>query len=273
QQNADGSFNGSALTNSPMTTAFVGVELGVTYLELQDVLDPATRSAWADSIARLNDYLISSGQTTWYINGNANLRQVEDLWLAWKITGEQRFADAYEQEWTFTITPPQPRWQGFGLQTSGDAGYLAESSAGATPGFDPWYTTVQLDTATELWILSHDSRYLNLMNLQVNADRQLIDSSWMRNAPNGTRENPLFAFYSVAPDVLVSHGLRPDLVASQPGQIAQLESQSSDQGNYNTPTLYKGLSAWVSMILLDQQWPDGVATGARVRPAPPTTPT
>src|SRR5262249_27156862 len=55
QQNADGSFNGSALTNSPMTTAFVGVELGITYLELQDVLDPATRSAWADSIARLND--------------------------------------------------------------------------------------------------------------------------------------------------------------------------------------------------------------------------
>jgi hypothetical protein len=269
EQNADGSFNGSPLTNSPMTTAFVGVELGLSYLELQDTLDPATRASWADSIERLNDYLIDSGQTTWYINGNANLRQVEDLWLAWRITGEQRFADAYAQEWTFTTAPPQPRWQGFGLQVSGDSGYLAESSAGATPGFDPWYTTVQLDTATELWILTHDRRYLDLMNLEFNAEQPLIDSNWMLNATNGSRKNSVFAFYSVAPDLLVYHGLRPDLVASQPGQIAQLESQFSDPGNYNNPTLYKGLSAWMAMILLDEQWPDGMADGTRAQPSAP----
>jgi hypothetical protein len=153
-----------------MTTAFFGVELGVTYLELQDILDPSTRAAWANSHQRQREPA-----------------PVQDMWLAWRITGAQRFADAYESPWSFTVAAPQLRWAGFGLQVSGDSGSLAESTASDTPGFGPWYTTVQLDTATELWILTHDDRYLRLMNLEVNAELPLIDADWMLDATTAAR--------------------------------------------------------------------------------------
>src|ERR1035441_6884684 len=183
RQQANGSFEGSAAEPSGVTTSFYGVLLGVNYLELRNVLDASTKSRWSAALAADANYLINSGDTTWYINGNINIRQTEVMWLAWQITGDHYFEQQYEDEWAFTMAPPQTRWSGYGLQLSvtptdpdgsDGSGYLAESGGG-TPGFDPEYTELQLDTATQMYVLSRESRWLRLVNLLYNQLKPRIE--------------------------------------------------------------------------------------------------
>jgi hypothetical protein len=266
EQLPDGSFAGTPYTNGPIETEFLLVELGITDLELRDRLDPQTTANWSIAIQRATDYLINSGQTTWYANGNIQLRLVEDLWLAWKVTGLSRYEAAYENEWTFAMGPPQTRWPGFGLHItqmptradgSDGSGYLAESGGGA-PGYDPEYTMTQLDNTTEMWILSRDPRYLRLMNLLLNQLLRRVSPVWTLDATGGSRKNAPIPFYDVAPGVLAADDDRPDLALGAAVQLWRLEVEFTNMSLYDNPNYYKGLSGWVSMVLLDSQWPNGI---------------
>jgi hypothetical protein len=248
-------------------TGFFAVNLGITYLELETSLDSATQARWRTAIAAAASYLISSGNTTWYINGNINLRQTEVMWLAWAITHQQRFLAAYNAEWTFTVAPAQSRWSGYGLKIthtptrsdgSNGAGYLAESGGGK-PGFDPAYTQAQLDTATDLYVLTRDPRYLRLMNLEFNQLRPLINTDWTLDAEGGTRENYLTPFMSAAVSVLAASGDRPDLVPMVSSQLTHVESSYKGAATFTNVNFYKGFECWLSMPLLNRQWPQGMA--------------
>jgi hypothetical protein len=277
-QTADGSWDENAID-----TGFFAVELGESYYELQGVLDPATLSRWANSFRRAVDYIINQGELTWYINGNDNLRQAGLAWMAWKITGDPKYETDFQNEWNFTLSPPQPRWAGFGLHltrvpTRSDgadgAGYLAEADQqeGGAPGFDPEYTMTQLDTATEMWVMSHDARWLRLMNLFFNQLRPRIDSSFVLDAEGGSRHNHLIPFYSGGLAVLYHSGDRPDLAGLIQGDLANLEAQYTNTGNFTSQNMYRGLSGWLGMIILDYQHPQGLVNAAASNPgagAPP----
>lgn len=275
-QMADGSWDENAIN-----TGFFAVELGTSYLELHDVLDATTQGVWANAMRRAANYLINQHDLTWYINGNVNLRQAAVMWMTWKITGDPQYQTDFQSEWNFTMNPPQTRWPGFGLHLttvptrpddSDGAGYLGESGAGA-PGFDPEYTMTQLDGATSMWVLSHDPRWLQLMNLFFNQLRPRISSSFILDATGGTRESVVIPFYSGGLAVLYDSGDRPDLAGLISGDLASLEAQFSNTGNYTSANLYRGLSGWVSMIVLDYQHPQGLVTALTTAATTPVSTT
>ncbi len=280
RQQANGSFEGSAAQPSGETAAFYGVLLGVTYLELRNVLEPTVKSAWSTALVADANYLIKSGQTTWYINGNINLRQAEVMWLAWQITGESYFQKQYEAEWTFTIEPPQARWPGFGLHLTTDpsepdgsngAGYLAESGGG-TPGFDPEYTMVQLDTATQMYVLSREARWLRLVNLLYNQLEPFIEvtppprSAWNLNAMGGSRKSLITPFSTPALYVLVAGGYRPDLAGDLSPQLTSTENEFHAAMSFSNAVLYRDLAEELATPLLDEQWPSGIDGSEAAKP-------
>lgn len=263
----NGAFADPYPTPDGIGTGFFTVDLGISYLELQRSLDHETRTAWAAAIAKAADYLIKSAYTEWYTNGNVDLRQTEVMWLAWTITHERRFLSTYNAEWAFTTAPDHKRWPGFGLRItrrpsrsdgSDGSGYLAESGGGA-PGFDPAYTGAQLDTATDLYVLTRDPRYLRLMNLLFNQLRPLISADWILNATRGTRTSYMTPFMSAAVSVLAASGDRPDLAPSVARQLALVEAQYTGAKAFTHVNFYKGFEGWLSMPLLNRQWPQGMA--------------
>jgi hypothetical protein len=251
----------------PIGTGRFAVDLGVTYLELRRVLATGVRRAWATAIERAAGYLIESGNTTWYTNGNVNLCYIEVMWLAWAITRESRFLSAYRTEWLFTMSPSQSRWPGFGFHitrkpmsadgTDG-AGYLAESGGGS-PGFDPSYVDAQLDTATDLYVLTRARQYLWLMNMLFNQLRPRINSAWILDARGGTRRSYLTPFMDPAVSVLASSGTRPDLVRLVSAQLQVVEDQYRGAEAFTNASFYSGFECWIAMPLLSAQWPAGLA--------------
>jgi hypothetical protein len=142
---------------------------------------------------------------------------------------------------------------------SDGAGYLTESSGGS-PGFDPSYTMAQLDTATELYVLTRDPRYLRLMNLLFNQERARINSAYTLNATGGSRKNLHTAFMSAGPAVLVLSGSRPDLVSFWSGQLRRIDVEYRTAMTYSEINYYKGLSSWLLDPVLALQWPHGIAS-------------
>jgi hypothetical protein len=279
-QLASGAFANDGGDADGIATGFFTVDLGVAYLELRSTRDAPTRARWANAIEAAADYLINSGDETWYINGNVNLRQTEVMWLAWAVTGQQRYLTQYDAEWSFTVSPPQGRWPGYGLQVtqqptrsdgSDGSGYLAESS-GLAPGYDTAYTDAQLDTATDLYVLTHDPKYLRLMNLELNQLRPRIDSTLTLDATGGSRSNYKMPFGNPAPSVLLASGDRPDLASLPSAQLARIASEYSGSMAYTNVNFYKDFESWLSMPLLNNQWPNGMAPDTRVASGPDPTP-
>jgi hypothetical protein len=268
-QRPDGEFAPDGIA-----TGFFTVELGISYLELRPFLSPNSRGRWIASVRRAADWLIATGQTTFYINGNVNLRQTEIMWLAWVITGDEAFRTAYEKEWDFTIAPAARRWAAFGLKLtrapgrsdgSDGAGYLAESDGGS-PGFDPSYTMAQLDTASELYVLTRDPRYLRLMNLLFNQERPRISADFTLNATGGARKSYLTPFTSSAPFLLALSGVRPNLTEFALGEIHAIDSEYQTAMNYTQVNAYKGLSGWLALPVLAVEWPQGMAAHGSGQP-------
>ncbi|MCW2995063.1 MAG: hypothetical protein JWQ18_2558, partial [Conexibacter sp.] len=264
-QRADGAFAGAPgdSQSASIATNMYTRELGVAYLALEPRLDPARKAAWSAAIGRAADFLIATGETKWYTNGNIELGELELMYLAARITGQARFANAYAAQWSFALSPDQVRWPGFGLQITrvptrpdgGDgAGYLSESSGPGAPGFDAEYVGVQLDVATRLWALTRDPRALRLMNLEVNQLLPRVNTTtWQLDTSNGTRHTEAartVPFLTQALAVLAGSG-RPDLASAAASQWTKTESTYRGTYRYTSVTFYKGLGSQLSSTLLD----------------------
>jgi hypothetical protein len=265
RQNRDGSFSpppGSADGQSPpVATMFFGVEMGATLDALSAALDPARRDRWADSLARAADYLINSGNTIWYANGNINVGYTELLYMAARATGNPRFRDAYESSLAFVQAPPQDRFPGDGLQVarqpsnpdgSDGAGYLAENGPGGA-GFDPEYTELQLDAACRLYVLSGDTRVLRLANLLANMLMTRVGPGWMLDTSGGTRHteaNRQVPFLTSALAVLGWRAGRGDLAGQVSAQLASTARQYALPLNQSNDVFRRALGNDISVIAL-----------------------
>jgi hypothetical protein len=262
-RNANGSF-GDPADSPAIASMMFGVELGTSYLELRSVLDRRRRTLWRNAITGIANFLINTGNLTWYTNGNINIGYVEMYYLAWRASGERRFKRAYNAAWRFTLHPPQGRWPGFGLHLiagdavtasgahlSGPAGYLSESGSGA-PGFDPEYTELQLDVDTQLYVLSGDRRALRLAGELVNALLPRVNSEWYLNTSGGTRHPQAgrsVAFLSAAPVVLGWLDHRSELARLAASQFPVIEQAYGQTDTYPNVNLYRGWGNEISVIL------------------------
>jgi hypothetical protein len=273
-QQPDGSFVGAG-EDPGINTIFFLQQLGDAYIMLQSQLNSATQTLWANAIESGASYLINSGNLTFYANGNLNLAQTEIMYLAWRVSGAQSFLNAYNQSWQFTESPTSARWAGYGLiitrqpSTSSSfdsdgAGYLTENG-GSGPGFDPSYTLLQLDVASELFVLSHDARALDLMNLLANQELPLINkASFVLNATNGSRHSLSEGFISTGMIILSRYG-RGDLAPLIAANTAQIDASYGQSLVYANQTGYIGLARDLEPLLMDD-------AGVQVIP-PPGAPT
>ena len=264
KQLGDGQFRPDAVASG-----FFSVELGLSYLELRRDLSTHRAARWSRALARAARWLITSEQMTYYINGNVNLRQTEVMWLAWRATGDPKFHTWYEREAQFALAPAAARWSRFGLRLTkplsgryddDGAGYLVESDGDNSYGYDPNYTAAQLDTATQLYVLTRQVRWLRLINILFNQERPRINSAFTLNATHGSRKNCLTPFLSAGPAVLVMSGARPSLLGFWQGQVTRIVNKYTNAMNYTEPPLYQGMSASLAMPLLTEQW---LASGRR----------
>jgi hypothetical protein len=261
RRNPNGSF-GSADDSPDINSMMAGVELGTAYLELKPTLGPKTEARWREAVTGAADFLIQNGNLTWYTNGNINIGNTELFYLAWRVSGAERFRNAYNRSWDFTLHPPQDRWPGFGLQlldtgptTGGErgaAGYLAESGGGP-PGFDPEYAGIQLDVVSRLYVLSGDPRALRLANLLTNALLPRVGGTWLLDTSGGTRHPELgrhVPFTTPALAALGWLGGRSDLAAELPGQVARINEGYRGTLRDGSANTYHGLGNQVAVILL-----------------------
>jgi hypothetical protein len=286
RQADDGSFSpprGSADGQTPpIATMFFGVEMGATLDVLSPVLDSSRAARWKDSLARAANYLINSGNTIWYANGNINLGYTELLYMAARATGNPRFRDAYESSLAFVLAPPQDRFPGDGLQIarqpsnpdgSDGAGYLAENGPGGA-GFDPEYTELQLDAACRLYLLSGDTRVLRLANLLANMLMTRVGQGWMLDTSAGTRHTEAsrqVPFLTSALAVLGWWAGRGDLAGQVSSQLASTAGQYALPWYQTNDVFRRALGNDISVIAL-AAGPDSLSAAAPAATAGATTP-
>jgi hypothetical protein len=173
---------------------FGTVEVGTVYHLIATQLPTDVRARWAAALRRSAEYMIASGMTTWYANGNINLGVTIAIGMAWRATGDATLKAAYERSWAFTLHPPKPRWAAFGVRFgkaprqaswSDGAGYLVE--AGATPGFDAHYTQLQASIATRGWLVLGDARAFRLANALTNVLLPRVDAAGQLDTGDGSR--------------------------------------------------------------------------------------
>jgi hypothetical protein len=264
RQNADGSFSGPPgdTQSANVSTMFFGLEFGTTYHLLASDLDLATRTNWQASLAAAANYLIDSGDTTWYANGNINLGYTEFLYLVWQATGNTTYEQAYNASWNFTMDPPQDRFPGSGLvitqqptQADGADGmaYLTEAGVGGN-GFDPDYTQTQLDTACRLYLLSGDPRALRLANMLLNTLMPLVSTStWLLNTSGGTRhpqQGREDGFMTSAFAVLGLDGGRSSLVADILPELEQEEAWYPQPGEADSAVFRRAFGDSIALVAL-----------------------
>jgi hypothetical protein len=259
-QTPDGSFNPPDTAANVDNSIWFGDELGTTYRLLAPYLSVQTLSAWRASLSADANYLINSGNTSWYINGNINLAETELLWLAWQATGNQTYETAYNDSWTYIINPPQTKFPGAGWITvttptqadgSDGQGYFAETGDGT--GWDPYYATLQLDVAARLYLLSGDPRALRVANMIMNLESPLVDTSdWILNTSYGTRHIGVGTaeFITSAYAVLGFEGGRADLVPDILPQIQEEEQWYIQPGSANLAGFRRAFGNSVAVIAL-----------------------
>jgi hypothetical protein len=270
QQRSDGSFG------DPINTTWFANALGTSYLLVASRIDPATAARWSAAVARAADHLIATGHLAYYVNGNINLSITTTMWLAARITGDPRYAQAYETSLAFTLSPPQAQWPGFGLHATGaGTGYLAESNGG-TPGLDPVYGQLQVDVASNLYVVSRDPRILELLSTLVNGVLPLVDGQLLLDGRNGTRRGGQPPFLTPAIDLLVGSGSRPDLALLDAAQFGRLRNDyavfltTSDGGN--EPAFYRGVGTWLAVPVMDARYRAATAPVLAAAPSVPAQP-
>jgi hypothetical protein len=284
RQRSDGAFLGPpGDTQSPdVATMFFGDELGNAYLALLPVLDPGRRARWQAALTAAAQFLVHNGNLTWYTNGNINLGNAELFYLAWRATGNPLYNALFNQAWNFALNPPQSQWPGRGLRFvtspkrsdwSDGAGYLTETGAGGT-GFDPEYTSLQLDVAARLYLLSGDQRALRLANVLVNMLLPHVTSSFWLDTSGGTRHTETSRYVPLLTSAFAVLGLdggRADLLHDIAPALAEEQSTILAPWNAFGEVYRRGLGTDVSVIALAAGLarPVGWAAAANPIPKPP----
>ena len=270
-QNADGSFNPPNTSANVENSIWFGDELGTTLRLLEPYLDANTLAQWQTALSADANYLMVSGNTASYINGNINLAETELLWLTWQATGNPTYETDYNNSWTFIMNPSQTKFPGAGWVTvqaptqadgSDGQGYFAETGAGGT-GWDPYYATLQLDVAARLYLLSGDPRALRVANMIMNLESPLVDTSnWMINTSNGTRHTGTNTseLITSAYAVLGFEGGRNDLVADILPQIEQEEQWYTEPGQADDAGFRRAFGNSVAVVALAAALADPAAS-------------
>lgn len=228
-----GGFPSSSGDGKPdgIETEFAGVQIGTVAHLLRGQVPAATSARWARSLRAAADYLVASGMTTFYVNGNINLGTTLTLGLAWQATGDAALKEAFEKSWAFTLHPPAPRWAAYGLKFvkapklaswADGAGYLAE--AGARTGYDAHYAQLQASLATRMWLMLDDPRALRLANVLTNQLLKRVDDAWSLDTGGGSRHPARgLSFPFITASLAASGDCRTGLPDTT-GQFAHVES-------------------------------------------------
>ncbi len=259
-QQPNGAYGGTP--GLDIATMIFASQLGRAYIALGAALPPSKRLRWSASLRRAADFLITNGNLAWYTNGNIVLGNAEVMALAYRVTRDTRFRDAYTTAITFAISPPQGRWPGFGLHLTktplradgaDGAGYLSEGGPDAVPGFDVEYTEAQLDIAARLYLLVHDRQTLRLANELANTVLARVDrKTWLLDTSGGSRHPEMgrkVPFTSAALTVLAWQGGRRDLARYADAQLAFVDRTYRSVLSASINNYYRGLGDELPPIL------------------------
>ena len=266
-QTPEGGFEYADGKPHEIASMFFGNVLGATYLQLEPGLDEAHKAAWKKSLVSAADWMFRpigsspNAAMEWYTNGNIELGENTLWYLIWKITGEQRFKDAYDTGFAFTVDPPKPKWVNYGLRItrqpanedgSDGAGYMSEVGPGGV-GYDPEYTTLQVDLLTLLCTQSRDPQAIRLANLLTNGLLERVDRNyWYLDAGNGSRHTHAsrsIPFVVGSVTMLAWIGGRSDLAELLPGQAACVVKGYTDGIRGSNPVSYRALALAISQIV------------------------
>lgn len=266
RQRPDGAFEGPGEVGE-IPTAFLTADIGQAIIAGRAWLPAAKRARWRRSVVEGAEYLIDNGNLQWYTNGNIVLANTLTMYVAWRLSGQRRFARAYAKAWRFALRPPQPRWRGFGLHVvsgpkrpggAGGAAYLGEWNGQDAPGYDPEYTAVQADVAARLLLLSGEPRVRRLTNLLWGMVSRRVDNDWMLDTSNGTRHTDAsrkVPMLSAAPAVLAVRAGRSKIEEQLPAQVAGAERFLLQTRRYSNPDSLKALGGRLGTALMALERP------------------
>ena len=244
----NGSFTAAAGAPDPQSpdidTMFFVDNLGMALWALRPQMSSGTVAAWTSAITAGANFLVNNGNLTWYTNGNVVIGNALVMALAYWATGNSVYDSYYQQELSFAVSPPQNRWPGFGLiytkvptlpDGSDGSAYFAESGGGA-PGFDADYSQIQLDQLTRLYLVTNSPQVLRLVNLEVNQEWPLVNTTnFELNTSGGTRHpqaDRFIPFNSPGVPLAASAGGESYLVPYLQRQAAAVESVYSGLTTY-----------------------------------------
>lgn len=223
-------------------------ELGTTRLLIPtSVLGVERAKRWDDALTAAGD--LCAFHSRWLSNGNINLGYCLAIYLAGRVSGLQRFHDAFKPAWDLTgrylVTTQEPSWT---TQTVG-AAYFTENG-----GYDPAYTQVQLDTLARLAVLTGDPFHVGTVNLLFNQIRKDVDKAFTLDTSYGSRHKATtwqrVPFTTPAAALLAARG-RKDLQVYADAQWPAVDAAFRATAGYSNVAMMKNLGGQVGTLLVD----------------------
>jgi len=227
-QQSDGDFDaGTAFAGGSSVSGGFWVESeGLIAITLRQDLDSATLRRWERSLARYVQFLVRSGSSDWYSNGNVVLRQAVIMLETYRLARWVRDPEAstylqdYRFEKRFLVHPSATSgggWRTYGEYENGHGGLWFDESPFSNPrapiqcanhvspcrGFDPNYTAVQLnDAILALKVGGDNGFWRHIVSDEYAVLRPRISDGTL-NASNGSRDDiPTEPFYAPVYSVL-----------------------------------------------------------------------
>lgn len=259
---ADGSFDPPSIVDGrDVDTMFFTDELGLAKIQLKASLGRSRSRSWTNAVAGGADFLVRNGNLSWYTNGNIVVGNALSMALAYRLTGQVKYAQDYQTALSFAVRPAQERWPGYGfvvtktpMRTDGSdgAGYFTETGPNG-PGFDADYSQLQLDQLARIYLVNGDPVVLRLMNMVFNQLMSRVNTStWALDTSGGTRHpqaNRLVTFDTAALYVLAAVGGRTDLTSYVAGQLNAID------GEFRNPAYVGDRAAYaIGMITTSVLW-------------------